>query len=439
MTMRSFLLLASLIGAPAAAQEARVDVVAIPQLATPANVNTSVGYTGNIARQVADVIASDLRQSREVVPLGPTGLKVYSSQEAAAPAFGEWRKTAAKALITGFVQARDDGRLTVACYLHDVAGGRELARQGVAVAPAEWRRAAHRCADMAYAKLSGRPGWFDTRIAYVAESGPRTARIKRIAMMDSDGTNHRYLTAGDAVVLSPRLAPGGERIAYVALSGGQAQLRLHTLTAGDGGNGSEDRVVSPPGTTMSFAPRFSPDGSRLAFSAALGGNTDILVTDVGGAGVARLTTSPGLDTAPSYSPDGSRIVFESDRSGTPQLYVMNADGSDQRRISFGGFRYGSPAWSPDGEWIAFTRTGGDGLRIGVMRATGADERMVTSGAGGQDEAPSWGAGSRSLLFQRSDASGRATLFQVAADGGEPRAIVTPQGGSDPDWSTGGTR
>ena len=389
--MRSFLLLASLIGAPAAAQEARVDVVAIPQLATPANVNTSVGYTGNIARQVADVIASDLRQSREVVPLGPTGLKVYSSQEAAAPAFGEWRKTAAKALITGFVQARDDGRLTVGCYLHDVAGGRELARQGVAVAPAEWRRAAHRCADMAYAKLSGRPGWFDTRIA------------------------------------------------YVALSGGQAQLRLHTLTAGDGGNGSEDRVVSPPGTTMSFAPRFSPDGSRLAFSAALGGNTDILVADVSGAGVARLTTSPGLDTAPSYSPDGSRIVFESDRSGTPQLYVMNADGSDQRRISFGGFRYGSPAWSPDGEWIAFTRTGGDGLRIGVMRATGADERMVTSGAGGQDEAPSWGAGSRSLLFQRSDASGRTTLFQVAADGGEPRAIVTPQGGSDPDWSTGGTR
>ena len=431
--MRSLCLLASMIAAPVAAQDARVDVVAIPQLATPANVNTAVGYTGNIARQVADVIASDLRQTREVVPLGPDGLKVYSSQEAGAPAFGEWRKTAAKALITGFVQARDDGRLTIACYLHDVVGGRELARQGFAVAAAEWRRAAHRCSDMAYAKLSGRAGWFDTRIAYVAESGPRTARIKRIAMMDSDGTNHRYLTAGDAVVLSPRLAPAGDRIAYVALSGGQAQLRLHTLEGGD------DRALAQSGNAISFAPRFSPDGARLAFSGANGGNTDILVTSIGGGGVARLTTSPGIDTAPSYSPDGGRIVFESDRSGTPQLYLMNADGSDQRRISFGGHRYASPVWSPDGEWIAFTRTSGDGLRIGVMRATGAEERMVTSGPGGIDESPTWGAGSRSLLFQRGDSAGRTALFQVSLDGGEPSAVVTPQAGSDPDWSDGGSR
>ncbi len=443
--MRALILCLGLIAAPAAAQTAqmgqtaqtgqtgRVDVVAVPQLATPANVNTSVGYTGHIARQVADVIASDLRQTREVVPLGPEGLKVYSSQEAAAPSFAEWRKSGARALVTGFVQSRDDGRLTVGCYLHDVVGGRELARQGFAVAAAEWRRAAHRCADMAYSKLSGRPGWFDTRIAYVAESGPRTARIKRIGLMDSDGTNHRYLTAGDAVVLSPRLAPAGDRIAYVAFTGGQAQLRLLTI------EGGEDRALSPPGTAMGFAPRFSPDGSRLIFSAANGGDTDIFATDIGGAGVARLTNAPGIDTAPAYSPDGTRIVFESDRSGTPQLYVMNADGSDQRRISFGGGRYGTPAWSPDGEWIAFTRTAGDGLRIGVMRVTGADERMVTSGPGGQDEAPSWGAGSRSLLFQRGDPSGRTMLFQVAADGGEPRAVATPQGGSDPDWSSGAAR
>ena len=421
------LLLASVPG-EVTAQDTPAAVIAVPQLATPENVSTPAGDTGLIARYVADVIASDLRSTRELVPIGPANARVYSYPEATAPAFAQWRKTGAKTLVTGFVQSRSDGRITVACYLHDLAGGREIARKGFVVAPAEWRRAAHRCSDAVYEKLAGRPGRFDTQIAYVAESGAGSNRIKRIALMDSDGTAHRYVTAGDTTVLAPRLAPGGERIAYVSFTGGQANIRVVAV------ENISDRPLLP-GNAMSFAPSFSPDGKRLLLSMALDGNTDVYVADADGGGLQRLTSTPGIDTAASFSPDGSRIVFESDRSGSQQLYVMNANGSEPRRISFGGARYASPAWSPDGELIAFTRIAGSTLSIGVMSVTGAGERVLTSGP--HDEGPSWSAGGRDLLFQRSQGGG-TRLNVVSVDGGTPRRIVTPQDGSDPDWSTPGS-
>lgn len=420
------MLAAALLPATASAQGAPATVIAVPQFATPQNVTTSAGYTGTIARSVADVIAADLRSSRELVPIGPENARVYSYPEATAPSFSHWRTSGAKSLVTGFVQNRSDGRLTVACYVHDIAGGREIARKGFVVTPEEWRRAAHRCADAVYAKLAGRPGSFDTQIAYVAESGTKAAAIKRIAVMDGDGTSHRYVTAGDVTVLTPRLSPGGDRIAYVSFAGGQSHVRLVDLDSKD------DRPLVP-GNAMSFAPRFSADGKRLVFSMGVDGNTDIYVAEVEGGALQRLTHTPGIDTAPSFSPDGGRIVFESDRSGAQQLYVMNADGSSPQRISFGGARYASPVWSPDGELIAFTRIAGDGLRIGTISPAGAGERVLTTGA--QDEGPSWSASSRELLFQRGEAGGRTALYVVPVDGGTPRRIVTPQLGSDPNWST----
>ena len=421
-------LLAAAMPAAASAQDTAPSVIIVPQLATPENVATPAGDTRLLARYVADVIAADLRLTRELVPIGPENARVYSYPEATAPSFALWRKTGAKTLVTGFVQARSDGRITVGCYLHDLAAGREIARKGFVVDPAEWRRAAHRCSDAVYEKLAGRPGWFDTRIAYVAESGAGAQRVKRIALMDSDGTDHRYVTAGDTTVLAPRLAPGGERVAYVSFTGGQAQIRIVGL------EGSQDRPLLP-GNAMSFAPSFSADGKRIVFSMALDGNTDVYVADIDGSGLQRLTSTPGIDTAPSFSPGGTRIVFESDRSGSQQLYVMSSDGSQARRISFGGARYASPAWSPDGERVAFTRLAGSTLSIGVMNATGANERVLTSGP--HDEEPSWSAGGRDLLFQRTE-GGRTRLNVVSVDGGTPRRIVTPQDGSDPDWSTPGS-
>lgn len=417
------------IAAAASAQDPAPEpltVVAVPPLPTPRNDKTEEGETGVIGILVAEQIARDLQSSGAFLAIPPGKLKAYTATEAGAPIHRNWTSTGAGALVTGYVQARSDGRITIACYLHDLKERREMARRGFAVTPSEWRRAAHRCADSFYARVTGQPGYFDTRIAYVAETGPRSARVKRIAVMDHDGSGHHYLTAGEVTVLSPRFSPDGERIAYVGFSGGVAHVRIVDI------DGSNDRPLVGTQAT-SFAPRFSPDGRFVVFSMAVGGNTDIYVASAEGGYPQRITTAPGVDTGPAFSPDGSQIVFESDRSGSQQLYVMNADGSAQRRISFGGGAYASPAWSPDGKRIAFSRSAGGNSQVGLMSPSGADERLLTTGW--QDEAPSWAPSSRLLVFQRTQqGSGIARLYTVPVSGGEPAQLATPQPGSDPAWS-----
>jgi TolB protein len=425
---RLFLSFALLLALPAHAQQpgtAAAAVVAVPPLSTPSDKPTSAGSTLSLAWEASKLIAQDLRTTSEIVPLPPAQKDYYSYPEVTAPTFSRWRAAGAKMLVTGFVQARSDDRVTFGCYVYDVDKGREVGRKGFVVAPGEWSRAAHKCSGLAYAAVTGASGPFDTRIAYVAESGAASARVKRIAIMDSDGTNHSYLTAGETMVLTPRLSPKAARLAYVSFAGGKPQVRLIDVASG---------ALRPlvANDAMSFAPRFSPDGTRLAFSMMLGANSDIYIAGVDGGGPQRLTTAPGIDTDPSFSPDGSRIVFESDRSGSQQLYIMNVDGSNQRRITFGGGWYASPEWSPDGEWIAFTRRSSAGRSIGIIKPDGGSEKPLTSGPG--DEGPSWAASSRELIFQRSQATGGTALYRLSLDGSEPRAVVLPQGGSDPDWS-----
>jgi TolB protein len=403
-----------------------VAVVAVPPLSTPDDKPTSAGGTLSIAWQASQLIARDLGTTAEIMPLPPSQKDYYSYPEVTAPTFSKWRSKGAKVLVTGFVQARSDQRITFGCYAYDVDKGREVARKGFVIAPDEWQRAAHKCSGLAYTAVTGAPGIFDTRIAYVAESGPATARVKRLAIVDSDGTNHRYLTAGEAMALTPRLSPNGGQIAYVSFAGGVPHVAIRDV------DGSNDRPLLPAGS-ISFAPRFSPDGKRIVFSMTMNGNTDIYLAQPDGSVPLRLTTSPGVDTGASFSPDGSRIVFESDRGGSQQLYVMNArDGSGQRRITFGGAAYAAPDWSPDGAWIAFTRRDPGSRRVGILKPDGSGEQLLSAGPG--DEGASWAASSRELIFQRSDPAGNSSLFRVSLDGSEPRAVVLPQGGSDPDWS-----
>jgi TolB protein len=419
-----FLLVGIGTAAPAQPGTAAATVIAVPPLTSPDS-----GTRGNQMLQVGwdatQLIVADLRQTAEVMPLTPKRDDYYSYPEVTAPTFSKWRSAGAKALITGFVQSRSDGRLTVGCYVYDLDKGRELARKGFVIGPNDWRRAAHKCSGLAYTAITGAPGMFDTEIAYVAESGIGDARTRRIAVMDSDGYNHHYVTGGDSMVLTPRLAPKGGQLAYVSFVGGRPNVRTLDL-----GSGRERPLL--PASAITFAPRYSPDGSRIAFSMMLGSNSDIYVVAANGGAPQRLTASPAVDTDPSFSPDGSKIVFESDRSGSQQLYVMNADGTGERRISFGGGWYASPEWSPDGQWIAFTRRGADGRRIGVIQADGTGERVLTNGPG--DEGPSWAASSREILFQRANAAGRSGLYRIALDGSEPRQMTIPQDGSDPDWS-----
>ena len=398
--------------------------IAVPSLATPNAVQTAAGNSATLGNQVAAVVASDLRSSGLFTPLGPDGVNPYPYVEATAPAFGRWRGSGAQALVSGFVEARPDGRITVGCYLFDVTAGRELARQGYVVGATEWRRAAHKCADAVYARLSGEGPFFDSRVVYVAETGPKNARVKRIAIMDADGSNHRYLTEGKATALNPRFSPDGRQLVYTSYLG-----RMPRVFIIDIASGNERMLV--PGRIMTFAPRFSPNGRDIVFSMAQNGNTDLYVVNAYGGPPRRLTVTPGADTSPSYSPDGSRIIFESDRSGTQQLYMMNADGSGQRRISFGGGRYASPVWSPRGDLIAFTRIAGS-FNIGVMSSSGGGARILTNGW--QDEGPSWAPNGQFVMFNRISRGGGTALYAVPISGGSARRMPTPQDGSDPSWS-----
>jgi len=411
----------------AAVAQDTLPVIAIPPVPTPRNVETDAGQTGVIGIQIADQIESDLRSSGDFMVIQRNTLKQYSPTEAGAPLYPNWTGTGASNLVTGYVQAREDGRLTIACYLYDLKQRREIARKGYVVDAKEWRRAAHRCADAFYERITGTAGFFDSTVAYVAETGTRTSPVKRLAIMNWDATDHRYLTQGESTVLSPRLSPDGEHIAYVSFSGGAPHVRIRSI------DGDDDRALLPP-STISFAPRWSPDGRRILLSMAIDGNTDIYSVGLDGNYPERLTSTPGVDTAASFSPDGSRIVFESDRSGRQQIYVMNSNGSGQQRISFGAAGYASPVWSPSGDRIAFTRSGGGKLQIGVMRTDGGEEKLLTDGW--QDEVPVW-AGGRTVLFQRTDPQSlHAAIYSVPITGGQPKRLTTPQPGSDPDWSGG---
>lgn len=403
-------------------------VVAVPQFPTPKNVKTDGGETGVIGIQIAQQIVSDLRTTRSIYPTGPDNLRHYTPTEAGAPLYPNWTGIGAGALVTGYVQARDDGRINVICYLYDLKTRREMTRKGFAVAATEWKRAAHRCAGAFYTAVTKRPGLFDSRITYVASTGTRTRPVKRIAIMNWDGTDHSYLSQGEVTVAGPSLSPDGERIVYMSFAGGIPNLRIMDA------DGNNDRQLLQS-TSMSFAPRFSPDGRSIAFSMSVDGNTDIYVVDANGGYPRRLTTAPGIDTSPAFSPDGRRIVFESDRSGTQQIYVMSSDGSGQQRLSFGGGSNFSPVWSPDGERIAFSRWTGANVGIGIMSASGGNDKMLTNGW--QDESPSWSPDSEWVMFQRTQqGTGAGSLLMVSIGGGEPKAVATPQPAADPSWSGG---
>jgi len=427
-------LLIAIAAMPAAAQ-LRVDInagiskpmpIAVPAFTTPALASTVAGDTAALGRQVAEVVSNDLASSGLFKPINPSAFTTtVSYPDVLAPRFANWRTVAAQALVTGFVQVNGDGSITVGCYLYDVFSEEILAREGFSTQPAFWRRAAHKCADAVYSRLTGESGYFDSRIVYVSETGSQTKRIKRLAIMDQDGANHRFLTNGQNLVLTPRFSPGQQTIAYMSFAQDRPRVYIYNI-----GTGRQTLVGNLP--NMSFAPRFSPDGQSLIFSMAQGGNTDIYRIGVNGGTPQRLTSAPGIDTAPSYSPDGSKIVFESDRGGSQQLYVMNADGSDQRRISFGSGRYATPVWSPRGDLIAFTRVGGGGFRIGVMRPDGSGERLLTDSWG--DEGPTWSPNGRVVMFFRSQRGGRADLWSVDLTGVNERRIPTPLDGSDPAWS-----
>ncbi|MCP5397057.1 MAG: Tol-Pal system protein TolB [Sphingomonadaceae bacterium] len=400
--------------------------IAIPAFATdrerptPANANGTTALGLELAR----VITADLKNNGLFRPVGPDALPRPGFAQITAPAWGTWSGRSAEMLVHGYVRAGADGRLTVGCYLYDVQLQSELVREGWIVPPQDWRRAAHKCADLIYSRLSGESPFFDSRIAYIAETGPKDRRVKRLAIMDSDGANHRFITTGRAMALTPRYSPDYRKLLYLSYVDGNPRIYVYDI-------GSGQQVLITQSSNPTFAPRWSPDGKWILYSMAVAGNTDIYRVSAQGGPSVRLTNTPGIDIGGSYSPDGSKIVFESDRSGNQQIYVMNADGTDQRRLTFFGGRAATPEWSPRGDQIAFTHIAGN-FRIAVMTPQGGNLRHLTDSW--QDEAPTWAPNGRIIQFFRTEKnSGKTGLWQVDLTGRNERRLPTPVDASDPAW------
>lgn len=384
---------------------------------------------GEMADNVTRVVAGDLTGTglfREI----PASAHISPVTSFDAPiAYADWKAINAQALITGAVSMTSDGRVNVKFRLFDVFSGAQLG-DGLQFSgsAAEWRRIAHKVADQVYSRITGETGYFDSRIVYVAESGPKDARQKRLAIMDYDGANPRYLTDATAIVIAPRFSPAGDRVLYTSYASGFPRVMLMDLATG-----TSRSLVDLTGN-MTFAPRFSPDGGTVVFSLAQDGNTDLYSMRLSSGQITRLTNAPSIETAPSYSPDGRQIVFESDRSGSQQLYVMPAEGGEATRISFGEGRYSTPVWSPRGDMIAFTKQNAGRFHIGVMRTDGSEERLLT--ASFLDEGPTWAPNGRVIAFTRESAgaTGTAQIYSVDISGRNLRTVPTESAASDPAWS-----
>jgi TolB protein len=377
-------------------------------------------------RAVTQVIAANLQRSGLFVPIDQASYVERISNIDNVPRFPDWRQINAQALVTGRM-SQSDGRLKTEFRLWDVFAGQQLHGQQYSTTPDNWRRIAHIISDAIYERLTGEKGYFDSRVVFVDESGPKSRRVKRLALMDQDGANVRYLTRGDDLVLTPRFSSSADTITYMSY-GSQGDPKVFLMNVE---TGQREIVTNFPG--MSFSPRFSPDGQRVIFSLQRGANSNLFVMDLRSKSIMRLTDTSVIDTAPSYSPDGAQVCFESDRGGKQQVYVMAASGGQAQRISFGDGAYSTPVWSPRGDYIAFTKQTQGRFAIGIMKPDGTGERLLTEGF--HNEGPTWSPNGRVIMFFRDPGGeGGPALYTVDVTGRNEQRVPTPSFASDPAWS-----
>ena len=385
----------------------------------------------NLGSEIAKVIENNLKQTGLFNPLTKDAFLQKPDIAHLKPRFEDWSLIKAQALITGKVLIEDD-KLKVEFRLWDVLAGREMLALAFTTVPSNWRRVGHIITDKVYERLTGEKGYFDTRIIYVSEEGPKTKRIKKLAIMDQDGANNKFLTLGNELVLTPRFSPTNQMVTYLSYFKNLPRVYLLDIETG-----MQEVVGDFPG--MTFAPRFSPDGKKIIMSFAKDGNSDIYTMDLESRIVERITNHPSIDTSPSFSPDGKYIAFNSDRSKYQQIYVMNKNGKNIKRISFGKGLYGTPVWSPRGDLIAFTKLHKGKFYIGVMRTDGSGERLLTENF--YQEAPSWSPNGRVLIFYRetkTDSKGEgfsAKLWSIDLTGYNEKMVETETDASDPSWSS----
>ncbi len=393
----------------------------------PIAITDFVGADAAMNAQISAVIINNLKRSGVFQPIDKAAFIDKNPNFDAVPNFASWKAINAQALVTGRVTKDASGKMKTEYRLWDVLSGQQLAGQQYLTDPTLWRRVSHIISDGVYSRLTGEKGFFDTHVVFVDETGPKDKRIKRLAIMDQDGANARYLTKGDELVVTPRFSPTSQEVAYMAFGEGDPKVYVLNIETGQ-----REVVGNFPG--MTFSPRFSPDGQKVIMSLSQGAASNIYTMDLRTRTTTRLTDTPAIDTSPSYSPDGSQIVFESDRGGTQQIYVMGSSGGSAKRISFSdGARYSTPVWSPKGDYIAFTRQKGGQFAIGIMKPDGSGERILTEGF--HNEGPTWAPNGRYLMFFRDQGGGAgARIFMVDVTGRVELPVPTPSYGSDPAWS-----
>jgi TolB protein len=393
--------------------------IAVPDFASVAAQDPAAG------RNVSQIITSNLQRSGLFAPIDQAAYIEKVSTIDTLPRFTEWRAINAQALVTGRI-TQGEARLKAEFRLWDVFAGTQLHGQQYTATAENWRRIAHIISDAIYERLTGEKGYFDSRVVFVDESGPKERRIKRLALMDQDGANVRYLTQGNELVLTPRFSSSPDTITYMSYGQGDPKVYLMNIETGQ-----REIVSNFPG--MSFSPRFSPDSQRVIFSLQRGGNSNLFVMDLRSKATTRLTDTQVIDTAPSYSPDGSYICFESDRGGKQQIYVMGATGGQAQRVSFGDGAYSTPVWSPRGDYIAFTKQTQGRFAIGIMRPNGSGERILTERF--HNEGPTWSPNGRIImLFRDPGGNSGPTLYTVDVTGRNEQPLKTPSYASDPSWS-----
>jgi TolB protein len=376
------------------------------------------------AASVTQVITNNLKRSGLFNPIDPAAYIEKITSMDVVPQFNSWRQINAQALVTGRITRQPDGRINAEFRLWDVFSGQQLTGHQYFTAAEFWRRIGHIISDQVYQQLTGDKGYFDSRVVFIDESGPKERRVKRLSIMDQDGANVRYLTRGEDLVLTPRFSPSTQEITYMAFGQGDPRVFLYNIETGQ-----KETVGNFPG--MTFAPRFSPDGQRVIMSLQQGGNANLFEMDLRSKVTTRLTETPAIDTSPCFSPDGANICFESDRGGKPQIYVMPAGGGAAQRISFGQGTYSTPVWSPRGDFIAFTKQGEGSFSIGLMKPDGSGERILTSGF--HNEGPTFAPNGRVLMFFR-DLGPGPQLFTIDVTGRYEQKVPTPGFASDPAWS-----
>jgi len=397
----------------------------------PQSDNYQETKTKELGELISSVVEKNFRSTGLFNPLNKDAFVQKPDIAHLKPRFEDWRLITAQALVTGKLLIKDE-KLKIEFRLWDIAANKEMIALAFTTTPSNWRRVAHIISDKIYERLTGETGYFDTRIIYVSETGLRTQRVKKLAIMDQDGENTKYLTLGNELVLTPRFNPTNQLVTYLSYFRNLPRVYLLDIETG-----IQEVVGNFPG--MTFAPRFSPDGKKIIMSFAEDGNSDIYTMDLESRLVERITEDSSIDTSPSYSPDGKYITFNSDRSGLQQIYIMRSDGSGVKRISFGDGLYGTPVWSPRGDLIAFTKVRGGKFYIGVMRSDGSGERLLTENF--YQEAPSWSPNGRLLVFYRETKSGKdgsgftAKLWSIDITGYNERELKTETDASDPSWSS----